>query len=126
MDRLPTDGARRRPDLAAEGTPASLFAHFTRPAEVRVSDDVLFREVDCEAVILELGSGRYFGLDEVGQRIWSMLIRRRSLAEIVDALVAEYDAPAERIRADVAEFIDRLSTLELLIVERRAQDRAVR
>lgn len=114
--RLPTDDVRDRFDLGAERASGRAPTTPAGPVEVRVSGNVLFREVDGEAVILELGSGRYFGLDEVGQRIWSMLVGRRSPAEIVDALLAEYDASADRIRADVTAFIDRLSALDLLTV----------
>jgi len=37
---------------------------------VCVGKDVVFRELDGEAVILNLETGTYFGLDTVGTRIW--------------------------------------------------------
>ncbi len=41
--------------------------------EARISPDVLFRELAGEAVLLDLKSQRYFGLGEVGTRIWQLL-----------------------------------------------------
>jgi len=40
---------------------------------VRVGKDVMFRELDGEAVLLNLESGKYYGLDPVGSRIWQFV-----------------------------------------------------
>ena len=39
----------------------------------QLSPDVLFQEVSGEMVLLDLNSEQYFGLDEIGARIWSLL-----------------------------------------------------
>jgi hypothetical protein len=95
---------------------ASLSAAPSKPVEIRISGEVLFRDVGGEAVILDLRSGQYFGLNEIGNLIWSMVARRRPLEEIVEALLAEYDTSADRVRADLGELIDRLLALGLLNV----------
>ena len=43
-----------------------------------VSKDVLFQEVAGETVLLDLNSESYFGLDEVGTRIWTLLNEGRT------------------------------------------------
>jgi hypothetical protein len=68
---------------------------------LRVSDDVVFRELDGEAVILNLESGIYFGLDKVGTRIWQLVEEHRDLRTVLGALEQEYDAPAERLEQDL-------------------------
>ena len=40
---------------------------------VSVPDGVMIRELDGEAVILNVNTEHYFGLDEVGTRIWMVL-----------------------------------------------------
>jgi hypothetical protein len=85
-------------------------------AEVGIPEDVVFRELDGEAVILNLESGMYFGLDAVGTRIWQLLDAHRTLRKTLEALEAEYDAPADRLESDLSDFVDRLQARGLLVI----------
>ena len=73
-----------------------------------VSKDVLFQEVSGETVLLDLASEQYFGLDEVGTRVWQLLNKGQSLDEIVNALVAEYEVERERLEEDVRALLGSL------------------
>lgn len=74
----------------------------TPDTKIAVSDDVVSREVGGEAVLLNLASGEYFGLDEVGTRIWELLSdQARSLEELSVTIADEYDAPLNLIEADI-------------------------
>ena len=42
-------------------------------SKIGVPEDVLFNDVGGEAVLLNLETGQYYGLDEVGTRMWSLL-----------------------------------------------------
>ena len=79
--------------------------------------DVIFRALGAEAVVLNLDSGTYFGLNSVGTRIW-VLLELHDLASTCEQLEAEYDAPRERIQSDVLALVDSLEGKGL--VERRA------
>jgi hypothetical protein len=52
---------------------------------------VLSRTLQDEMVVLNIERGMYFGLDEVGTRIWSLLGEGRSLGDVVATIVDEYD-----------------------------------
>jgi hypothetical protein len=83
-----------------------------------VSNDVVAREVGGEMVLLDLNSGQYFGLDTVGGRIWELLSDRpRDLAELCDQIEAEFDAPRERIEADLLALAEQLSDQALIEAE---------
>lgn len=83
-----------------------------------VSADVVAREVGGEMVLLDLASGQYFGLDTVGGRIWEMLGERpHTLAELCDAIEAEFDAPREQIEADLMALAAQLSEQELIVAQ---------
>lgn len=86
-----------------------------RQAPPRIADDVVFRELDGEAVILHLGTGLYYGLDPVGTRIWQLLERRQPMEGVVSALTAEYDVDAATARADVLRLLDALCHKGLLV-----------
>jgi hypothetical protein len=77
--------------------------------------DVLFREIDRECVLLDLGSGTYFGLNEVGTRIWNLLREGRSEDDIVQTIAEEYDSDAGTIRADVRRLLSELESRKLIV-----------
>jgi coenzyme PQQ synthesis protein D (PqqD) len=74
----------------------------------RVSDDVVTRELDGEAIILNLASGVYFGLDPVGTRMWQLIAERARLQDVLDAVREEYDAPVDIVAADLLRLVDDL------------------
>ena len=81
----------------------------------RSHPDVLFREIDKECVLLDLGSGTYFGLNEVGTRIWNLLLDGRSEDDIVQTIAEEYDSDAGTIRADVRRLLSELESRKLIV-----------
>ena len=86
--------------------------------KVVTSDDVVAREVAGETVLLNLATGTYFGLNEVGGRIWQLLDGEGcSLAEVVERLQAEFEVSDEDARADVLELAGNLAENGLLQIE---------
>jgi hypothetical protein len=61
--------------------------------------------VDGEAVLLDVETGMYYGLDGVGTRIWQLLETGASEEEISASLLEQYAADAAEVRADVAGFL---------------------
>ncbi len=76
--------------------------------------DAVFRELDGEAVILDLGSGTYFGLNAVGTRIWQLIDQHGRLAVVLDHLCQEYDAEREVLQRDLLELVGRLADTGLV------------
>lgn len=72
------------------------------------SDQVLFQEVGGEAVLLDLASEQYFGLDPVGTRIWALLDGKAPLGAVHAQLCSEYDAVPARIGDDLLALASRL------------------
>jgi len=89
----------------------------TLESRVAVNRDVLFRDLGGEAVLLNLQSGKYYGLDEVGTRMWSLLVQHGKVRQAYDALLAEYDVSEERLQEDLLHFIDELVSHGLLQVD---------
>jgi hypothetical protein len=94
------------PDMSADTSSLERTVHH--------SPDVLFQEVGEETVLLDLASESYFGLNEVGARIWQLIGDGATLQSIFDALVAEFDAEPERIRADLLALVDELAKAGLI------------
>jgi|CXWL01.1.fsa_nt_gi hypothetical protein len=82
-----------------------------------ISESVLFRELEGEAVLLEIESGYYFGLNEIGSKIWNLLAAHGDLETILAALMAEYDVAEDRLRSDVTAFLSTLAERRLVKAE---------
>jgi hypothetical protein len=65
-----------------------------------IPPQVMARTVGAETVILHLESGTYFGLDPVSARIWQLIEKGKSLAEVCDAMVEEYDVSRDVLERD--------------------------
>jgi hypothetical protein len=72
--------------------------------------NVLVQNLDGESVLLNLDSGRYFGLDHMGSRIWTVLSASASVEEAYATLLAEYEVEPERLRRDLDELLANLVT----------------
>ncbi len=71
--------------------------------------DVLAAELsEAELVLLGPDSERYVGLDPVAADVWAALSEPRTLDELTAVLAEQYDAPPERIAADVAPMLAQL------------------
>jgi hypothetical protein len=88
----------------------------TADSRLTVPEDVVYRDVLGEAMILHLGTGTYFGLDPVGSRVWQLIAERGAVASVCTAMAEEFDAPAEQIRADVLALVETLVDKRLLDV----------
>ena len=75
---------------------------------MEISSDVLCRELQGEAVLLNLKTGVYLGLDPVGSRIWQLLQEHQELGKVVDAILTEYDVPEHRCSQDLFELVAQL------------------
>jgi hypothetical protein len=117
----PTD--RHRGALASQGVtrPSGHHTiHAMKPglaSNVTISPEVLFQEVGGEAVLLDLASETYFGLDDVGTRIWQLLQEHGELMAIRDRMLEEYDVEAARLEEDLLNHIEQLAEAGLVIIE---------
>lgn len=94
------------------------MTNMTRYTSVRLSADVIFRDLEGEAVLLDLASGRYFGLNPVGTRVWMLLEAGTMVDAVVAAIAAEFEADPGEIARDVDDLLTDLATRGLVIVER--------
>ena len=74
-------------------------------SRVRRTEDVVFRDLAGELVLLNLKTGVYFGLDPMGTRIWHLLQEQRSLQEVLESLLEEYAVTQARCAQDLLHFV---------------------
>jgi len=82
---------------------------------------VAARVVDGEAVIILADSGEVNVLNPVGTRIWELTDGARTVQQIADTIVAEYDVAPEAALQDVTEFLQTLADANMLTLQDKAQ-----
>ena len=73
--------------------------------QVTPSEDVIWRNLQGESVLLDLKSGVYFGLDTVGTRIWTLLQAHHDLQAVLKELLSEYDVGEEKCARDLVDLV---------------------
>ena len=81
---------------------------------VSINDDVLFQELTGEGVLLNLKTGVYLGLNQVGTRIWQLFEDRPVLSRIVDSIVTEFDVEREQCAMDLVALVNEMTEHDLV------------
>ena len=85
-------------------------------SRVTTAPDVMIRIIGDEAVILNLKSELYLGLNPVGTRMWAVLHDSPSIQAAYELLLAEFDVEPDRLRLDMEELLDQLLAQGLIEV----------
>jgi hypothetical protein len=78
------------------------------------SDQVSGDLQEGDLAILNLKDGVYYGLNPVGSRIWSLLQAPKSVAEIRDTLLAEYNVETDVCTRELIDLLSHLSSRQLI------------
>lgn len=80
------------------------------------SEELVSSDLDGETVLMSVQNGKYYGLDEIGSRIWSLIEQPRSVSELCDILLGEFDVEREQCERDVFAFLNKLAEDDLMKV----------
>jgi len=89
-------------------------------SSVVATKDQVCSDLAGEAVILDLKSGVYYGLNEVGASIWNLIQEPRTVNEIQDAILAEYEVEPEQCARDILALLQQLADEGLIKVRDEA------
>jgi hypothetical protein len=84
-------------------------------AESQVSSDL-----GEEVAILDFKAGVYYGLDDVGARVWQLVQQPKKVCEIRNALLEEYEVEPDRCERDLIALLRRLADEELIEMRNEA------
>lgn len=83
----------------------------------QLKNDILSSQIGNEIVLLDVASGKYFKIDEIGSSIWEYLKDPKTLEDLVEILMREYDVQKEQCLSDVSKFIEELKLNDFLLVK---------
>lgn len=98
--------------MATNATPS-----LTLDASLAVSGHVLAQEFDGAMTLLNTRSEQYFSLDDVGTRMWEVLVQTQTLREAHAQLADEFDVEPEQLARDLVAFAAELVESRLIVVE---------
>lgn len=84
--------------------------------EIRLKDDIVYREIDGEIVVLNLASGDYVAFDAIASRIWRLIEEFGSLPLVKSGLLAEYDLDEETCQTELDAFVRTLHEKGLIAI----------
>ncbi len=92
------------------------LAMMDKDCRITVTSSVLHRDLGPETVLLHLDSGVYYGLDEVGTRLWSLLVETPCLGDLHRAMMEEFEVSADQLWRDLEDFLSELQEKGLIDV----------
>lgn len=78
------------------------------------STEVMTASVHDETVMMDIESGRYYGLDDIGSEIWRMLETPRRFGDLVDSLLKDYEADRAVIAADLRKLLSLMAEYKIV------------
>jgi hypothetical protein len=84
---------------------------------LRIHPSALTRELEAESVILHLDSGAYYGLNQVGTRVWQLLSEHGDVDLVKAAILSEYDVDPAQLTSDLHDLVAALLDKHLLTEE---------
>jgi len=71
------------------------------------NDQVIDGELDDNQVMMHLERGKYFGMNHVGKRIWELIEQPKTMEEITQTLLSEFDVTICQCEKEVEAFLNR-------------------
>ncbi len=72
---------------------------------------------DGDVVILNLNNGVYYGLNQVGARIWELIKEPISVRDICRSLLNEYDIDENQCTQDILQLLSELEANQLISLQ---------
>jgi hypothetical protein len=84
------------------------------------NENFVFRRIEDETILVPIKDnvgdmGSIYNLNEVGALVWELLDGQKTLRDIRDTVVAQFEVSTQEAQADLGEFINQLETIDAVI-----------
>lgn len=86
------------------------------------NDEPVAVEVDRTVVMLSIVQGMYYGMEGAGRRIWALLEQPRTVSDLCQQLLEEFDVDPGQCETDVRQFLEELQRADLIRIDDQATD----
>ncbi|WP_339715025.1 PqqD family protein [Cyclobacterium amurskyense] len=85
--------------------------------QISRSDSYVFNEIEGDIVMMDVSNGSYATLNETGKSIWLLLENPKTIGEITEALLAEYEVSKEQCEKTVNEFLKKMAEANAIVIK---------
>ena len=78
------------------------------------SEGIEMADLDGEAILLDVNSGLYYGLSDVGAHIMNLIHEPTSLSDILENMLGEFDVESAQLEKDVIVFLKEMEERQLI------------
>lgn len=89
----------------------------TSLSQISARPDQLSSDLDGETILLHMTSGLYYGLNDVGAKIWSLIQTPQTLASLRETLLFEYEVTSDVCDRELNALLTDLSAAELIEIK---------
>lgn len=87
---------------------------FKPEQQIRLADETLWRNLDGEAVLMQLASGSYYGVNEVGAEALAIIAEGATFATLLAGLLERFEVDEATLRVDLTELLVDMVERELV------------
>lgn len=80
----------------------------------KINDKIVYKEIDDKMVLINLESGFYYSLNELGRFIFSLMLDKMDSPGIIAEIGNRYDISGSRAEQDLQMFIESLEKENIL------------
>ena len=90
----------------------------TLQSVIHIAPGQVSSNLNGELIILNVNTGHYYGLSEVGAHVWQLIQQPQSVETLWQLLLRAYEVPPEQCRHDLLELLQNLHDKQLIRVEK--------
>ncbi len=91
-----------------------MYPTLTDTTRIAARPDQISSDLEGETILLHMTSGLYYGLNDVGVKIWTLIQTPQTLADLRQTLLNEYDVAPEDCDRELKELLISLSEADLV------------
>ena len=88
----------------------------TTETVIKQIEEIVASDIDGETVMMSVENGKYYGLDDIGSRIWELIERPIRISDLIDRLLERFDVDRETCEKDVVKFLNELNDDRIVAV----------
>jgi len=88
--------------------------NITLQSNIQRNPGMVTSNLDGEIVMMSVENGEYYGLDEIGTRIWQLMEHPIVIENLINCLTNEFEVEREECEEDTIEFLEDLHSRNLI------------
>ena len=89
-------------------------SHIIVQSKIQRNPGMIASNLDGEIVMMSVENGEYYGLDEIGSRIWELIEKPIVIVKLIQSLMVEFEVERQQCEEDTLEFLADLFSRNLI------------